>query len=44
MNAHEFDQVRRWIELNRNVLIDYWDGVIEYTEDALSAIAPIGGT
>jgi hypothetical protein len=41
MNASEFDLVRRWIELNRNVLVDYWNGDIEYTEDALAAIKPI---
>ncbi len=41
MNASEFDLVRRWIELNRDVLIDYWNGDIEYTEDALAAIKPI---
>jgi hypothetical protein len=43
MNSREFDLVRRWIELNRDVLIDYWNGDIEYTEDALNAIRPIGG-
>jgi hypothetical protein len=42
MNRGELDLVARWIELNRDVLIDYWDGAIEYTEDALSAIKPIG--
>ena len=39
----EFDLVNRWIELNHDVLIDYWDGTIEYTEDAISAIKPITG-
>jgi len=24
------------------VLINYWDGVIEYTEDAMNVIKPIG--
>jgi len=43
MNSHEFDRVRRWIELNRDVLINYWNGAIEYTEDALNAIKPIDG-
>ena len=42
MTAYEFNLVRRWIELNRSMLIDYWDGTIEYTEDALNAIKPIG--
>jgi hypothetical protein len=41
MNASEFDILRRWIELNRDVLIDYWNGDIEYTEDALAAVRPI---
>ena len=41
MNREEFGLVKRWIELNRNVLIDYWNGDIEYTEDALAAITPL---
>ena len=41
MNREEFDLVKRWIELNRNVLIDYWNGDIEYTEDVLAAITPL---
>jgi hypothetical protein len=30
-----------WIELNRDVLVDYWNGTIEYTEDAISALKPL---
>lgn len=41
MTEREFDLVRRWIELNCSVLIDYWDGKIEYTEDALAALRPL---
>jgi hypothetical protein len=41
MTATEFSLVRRWIELNRGVLIDYWNGVIEYMEDALNALHPV---
>jgi hypothetical protein len=41
LSARELDLVREWIELNRAILIDYWDGAIEYTEDALDAIRPI---
>jgi hypothetical protein len=41
MSAAEFDLVSRWIELNRDVLIDYWNGDIEYTEDAIAALKPI---
>ena len=33
--------LRRWIELNRETLIKYWDGDIEYTEDAIAALQPI---
>jgi hypothetical protein len=42
LNAQEFDLVKRWIELNMYVLVDYWNGDIEYTEDALDAIKPVG--
>ena len=41
MNTREFDLVKQWIELNRDVLVKYWDGIIEYTEDILNAIRPI---
>ena len=30
--------LRRWIELNREALVDFWDGTIEYTEDVLSLL------
>jgi hypothetical protein len=42
LNTQEFDLVRRWVELNMDVLVDYWSGHIEYTEDALDAIKPVG--
>lgn len=32
----------QWIDLNREVLIKYWDGDIEYAEDAIDALRPIG--
>jgi hypothetical protein len=41
MSRSEFELVSRWIELNRSVLVDYWNGDIEYTEAALSALRPI---
>jgi hypothetical protein len=44
MNGHEFELVRQWIDLNQAVLIDYWNGAIEYTEDVLAAVRPIAGT
>ena len=42
MNSREFDLVCKWIQLNQAVLIDYWDSTIEYTEDVLAALKPIG--
>lgn len=30
-----------WIELNREVILKYWDGEIEYTEDAIAALKPL---
>jgi hypothetical protein len=42
LDPQDLDLLTRWIELNRDVLIDYWDGVIEYTEEAIRAIRPIG--
>lgn len=44
LSARELDLLTRWIHLNRDVLVDYWDGVIEYTEDALNALKPIDTT
>jgi hypothetical protein len=42
INAREFDLVSRWVQLNLDVLVDYWTGDIEYNEDALDAIKPVG--
>lgn len=33
--------IKRWVQLNYDVLIRYWDGDIEYTEDALALLKPI---
>ncbi len=42
LDAHDLDLLTQWIDLNRDALIDYWNGIIEYTEDAMNAIKPIG--
>ncbi len=42
LDAHDLDLLTQWIDLNRDTLIDYWNGIIEYTEDAMSAIKPVG--
>lgn len=31
----------RWIELNRETLVAFWDGDIEYTPDVLARLRPI---
>ena len=41
MPGHQFDLLKRWIELNRDVLLRFWDGRIEYTEDALARLKPL---
>jgi hypothetical protein len=44
VSAHEFEQVRRWLELNADILVDYWNGVIEYTEDVIDTLKPLPET
>src|SRR5436190_2006254 len=33
--------LRKWIELNRDVLVRFWNGEIEYTEDVLEQLHPV---
>ncbi len=41
LDPDDLTRLAEWIELNRNVLVDYWNGNIEYTEDAISALRPL---
>jgi hypothetical protein len=41
LDSHDRELLTRWVDLNRDVLVDYWNGVIEYTEDAISALKPV---
>jgi len=41
MKTQDFALLSQWIQLNRDVLIRYWDGDIEFTEDAIAAIRSI---
>src|SRR5205085_8075112 len=41
LDPDELDLLRAWIDLNRDVLVRYWDGEIEYTEDAIAALQPL---
>ena len=42
LDPHDLNLLTQWIDLNRDALVDYWNGIIEYTEDAMNAIRPIG--
>jgi hypothetical protein len=41
MSAGDLKLLSRWVELNRDVLVRYWDGDIESTKDAINLITPI---
>lgn len=40
MSASDFAALAKWIELNRDALVRYWDGEID-TKDAIDAIRPV---
>ena len=41
LDAHELALLTRWVDLNRDALIKYWDGEIESTSDVLGVLKPI---
>lgn len=41
LSGAEERQLAAWVALNRDVLLRYWDGEIEYTEDALAQLLPV---
>ena len=41
LDAHELALLTRWVDLNRDALIKYWDGEIECTSDVLQVLKPI---
>ena len=41
MAAHDLSLLKKWAQLNEDVILKYWDGDIEYTEDAIAALKPI---
>jgi hypothetical protein len=41
LNAHDLSLLQKWVDLNRDVIVKYWEGDIEYTEDAIAALKPI---
>jgi hypothetical protein len=38
LDTREFALIQEWLDLNADVLVDYWNGVIEYTEDVMDAL------
>jgi hypothetical protein len=41
LSASDRALLAQWIDLNIDVLVRYWDGDIEYTEDAIAALKPL---
>jgi len=41
LSGHDLALLEKWIHLNRDVIVKYWDGEIEYTEDAIAALKPV---
>jgi hypothetical protein len=41
IRAHDLALLQEWIEVNYDVILKYWDGEIEYTEDAIAALKPV---
>ena len=41
MSAQDLSLLKVWVEANYDVIVRYWDGDIEYTEDAIAALKPI---
>jgi hypothetical protein len=41
LSGHDLALLKKWIELNHDVIVKYWDGDIEYTEDAIAELKPI---
>ena len=41
LSAHDLALLKKWIGVNHDVIVKYWDGDIEYTEDAIAALKPV---
>jgi hypothetical protein len=41
LDTHDLAQLTQWIELNRDALVRYWSGEIEYTEEVLRVLRPL---
>jgi hypothetical protein len=41
LSDRDLELLGAWIELNRDVIVRYWDGDILYTDEALAALKPL---
>jgi len=41
LSGTEEGLLRRWVEVNQQALVDFWDAKIEYTEDVLRVLQGI---
>ena len=41
LTERDLELLRAWIEINRDVIVRYWDGDIVYTDEALAALRPV---
>jgi hypothetical protein len=41
MSSHDLGLLKKWLEVNYHVIVKYWEGDIEYTEDDIAALKPI---
>lgn len=41
LSGQDLALLQKWVELNLDVIIKYWDGEIEDTADAIAAMKPI---
>jgi len=39
--AGDLALLKKWVALNQDVIQKYWDGEIEYTEDAIAPLKPV---
>jgi hypothetical protein len=41
LSATDLARLTKWVDQNRDVLIQFWEGDIEYTEDVLKALVKV---
>jgi hypothetical protein len=41
LSGHDEQLLRAWVEANQRVLVEFWDGDIGYTEDALEQLVKV---